>query len=175
MKKTGIALVIGFFLFSQSCDEVDELLTFTIKNQKEFEIENQFGVDTPFVVPTPDVNSQSSQTFESNNTAASLVNEITLEKLELSIVSPDDFTFSFLKSIEIYISADNEDRVMIASKENIPEDATVVDMDTQAQNLRPYLIQETYDLDFEFVTREAFSQDITMSADMEYKVKADPL
>ena len=67
------------------------------------------------------------------------------------------------------------DNLSSGLEENIPEDATVVDMDTQAQNLRPYLIQETYDLDFEFVTREAFSQDITMSADMEYKVKADPL
>lgn len=175
MKKTGIALVFGFLLFSQSCDEVDELLTFTIKNQTELEIENQIPVDTPFNVPTPDINSQSSQTFESNNTAASMVKEITLEKLELSIVSPDDFTFSFLKSIEIYISAGDEEQVMIASKDNIPEDATVVDMDTQSENLRPYLIQDTYDLDFKVVTREAFAQDITLRADMEYKVKADPL
>ncbi|MGM0566589.1 MAG: hypothetical protein ACQESX_07535 [Bacteroidota bacterium] len=175
MKKTGIALVFGFLLFSQSCDEVDELLTFTIKNQTELEIENQIPVDTPFNVPTPDINSQSSQTFESNNTAASMVKEITLEKLELSIVSPDDFTFSFLKSIEIYISAGDEEQVMIASKDNIPEDAAVVDMDTQSENLRPYLIQDTYDLDFKVVTREAFAQDITLRADMEYKVKADPL
>ena len=175
MKKTALIFIFGFLLFSQSCDEVDELLTFTIKNHTEFEIENQFPVDTPFNVPTPDINSQSSQTFESNNTAASMVNEITLEKMELSIVSPDDFTFSFLKSIEIYISADNEDQVMIASKENIPEDATVVDMDTQSQNLRPYLIQDTYDLDFEVVTREVFARDITLRADMEYQVKANPL
>ncbi len=175
MKNLGIALAIGFLLFSQSCDKVDELLTFTIKNQTEFEIENQFPMETPFIVPTPDVNTQSSETFENNNTAARLVNEITLEEFSLSIVSPEDFTFSFLKSIEIYISAENEEQVMIASKDNIPEDADIIDLETQSQNLRPYLIQDTYDLDVKVITREASARDITLRADMEFKVKADSL
>ena len=143
MKKKILALVVTSLFFSQSCDEVNNLLTFTIENETEFTIENQFPVETPITVPTPDISSNSSESFENNNTSAQFVEEITLHQLALTITSPEDFTFSFLKSIKIYISAEGEERVMIASLEDVPEDAVTIDLETRSQNLKPYIIRDT--------------------------------
>ncbi|MCF8309088.1 MAG: hypothetical protein K9I68_08775 [Bacteroidales bacterium] len=159
-----------------SCDKVDELLTFTFNNEKKFTIENQYGADVPFTVPTPDITTNSSQEFKNNNTASDLVKDINLTQMTLTIKSPDDFTFSFLKSLRIYISTDEEDETEIAFRDDIPEDATSIEMETYGdKDLSPYVKGDTYELRFEAVTREAFAQDVTIKAEMEYKVRADPL
>ncbi|MDZ7774906.1 MAG: hypothetical protein U5L09_04460 [Bacteroidales bacterium] len=175
MKKKIFALLITALFFSQSCDEVNDILTFTIENETEFTIENQFPVGTPFNVPTPDISSNSSESFENNNTSAQFVEEITLAPTGAHNSSPEDFTFSFLKSIKIYISAEEEERIMIASLDDIPEDAVTIDLETRSQNLKPYIIRDTYNLEYEIVTREAFANDITLRTNMVFKVKANPL
>lgn len=167
--------IAALTLTAVSCDKVDDLLTFTFNNQTTFTIENQYGEDVPFTVPTPDITTNSSQEFENNNTASDLVKEINLNQMTLTIESPDDFTFSFLKSLHIYISTDEVEETEIAYKDDIPEEATSIDMETYDKDLSPYVKEDTYDLRFEAVTREAFAQDVTIKAEMEYQVKADPL
>ncbi|MCF8230776.1 MAG: hypothetical protein K9J27_01205 [Bacteroidales bacterium] len=171
-----LIVIAALTLNAVSCDKVDDLLTFTFNNQTTFTIENQYGSDVPFTVPTPDVTTNSSQKFENNNTASDLVKEINLNQMTLTIQSPDDFTFSFLKSLHIYISTEQVEETEIAFKDDIPEEATSIDMETyNDKDLSPYVKGDTYDLRFEAVTREAFAQDVTIKAEMEYKVRADPL
>ena len=158
-----------------SCDKVDELLTFTFNNETNFTIENQTETDVPFNIPTPDITTNSSQEFKNNNTASDLVKEINLNQMTLTIESPDDFTFSFLKSLRIYISTDDQDETEIAYKDDIPEDATSIEMETYDKDLSPYVKGDTYDLRFEAVIRKVITQDVTFKAEMEYKVRADPL
>lgn len=171
-KTLTITLILaGLF----ACEEVKNLLTFTIKNDTTFTIENQFGPDVPFSVPTPDVTTNSSQKFENNNTAANLVKTIKLNDLELEIKSPEDFTFSFLKSLTIFISAEGVEETEVAYKNNISKDAQRIDLETYDKDLSPYIKKDTYDLRFKAVTREAFARDVTLKADMEFEVRADPL
>ncbi|MCF8338375.1 MAG: hypothetical protein K9I74_10390 [Bacteroidales bacterium] len=171
---TIVALTLAMTL--SSCDEVDELLTFTFNNETNFTIENQTETDVPFDIPTPDITTNSSQEFKNNNTASDLVKEINLNQMTLTITSPDDFTFSFLKSLQIYISTDEEDETEIAYKDDIPEDATSIEMETHGdKDLSPYVKGDTYDLRFEAVIRKVITQDVTIKAEMEYKVRADPL
>lgn len=168
-------LLIGLItLFSTACEDIVQSLTFTIDNQTTFTIENQIPVDQPYSIPTPDITSNASSTFESHNTGANLVESIYLDELQLSIVSPEGFTFSFMKSVKIYISATDLEEVQIATKDNIDPEATSIDMETSQQNIKPYIISDTYDLRFEVVTREAFSNDVTLRVDMKYKATAEP-
>jgi hypothetical protein len=175
MKNIKVFLFIVFAgVFSHSCDEDSPLLTFTFTNENDFTIENQFPVDNPFIVPTPDVETNTSQTFENNNTSANLVETIKLTGLNLSIQSPDDFTFSFLKSIEIYISSEGLEEKLLASKEEIPTDVSEIELNTTETNLKPYLIKDTYDLNYRVVTREAFNQDVELNTFMKFKGTANP-
>lgn len=175
MKNIKVILLIALTGFlSHSCDEDNPLITFTFTNESDFTIENQFPVDIPFILPTPDVETNSSETFEDNNTGANLVETIKLTKLNLSITSPDGFTFSFLKSIEIYISAEELEEKLLASKEDIPTDVSEIELNTTETNLKPYLIKNTYDLNYRVVTREVFAQDVELNTFMKFKATANP-
>jgi len=175
MKRILVKTVFLIFIFFISCETIEDLLTFTINDSTTFTIENNYGVDAPFSFPTPDITTNSSQEFENNNTRANLVKSVKLKQLRLTIQSPEDFTFSFLKSLHIYISADGLDETEIAYRDDIPKEATSIDMETTGTDLKAYVKKDAYDLRFEAVTREAFAKDVTIKAEMEFKVKADPL
>lgn len=175
MKRILIKTFFLVFIFFMSCETIEDLLTFTINNSTTFTIENEYGVDTPFSFPTPDITTNSSQEFKNNNTRADLVKSVKLKQLTLSIQSPEDFTFNFLKSLHIYISADGLDETKIAYKDDIPRETSLIDMETTDADLDAYVKKDAYDLRFEAVTREAFARDVTIKAEMEFKVKADPL
>lgn len=175
MRTIKIILAVTFLAFgSQSCDEDNPLMTFTYTNESDFTIENQFPTDSPFIVPTPDVASNSSESFESNNTGTNLVETIRLTQINLSITSPEDFTFSFLKSIEIYISAEGLDEKLIASKDEIPTDVSEIELVTTGENIKPYVVRDYYDLHYRVVTREAFAQDVELKTFMKFKATANP-
>ena len=107
MKKILFLFLISLSILS--CKKTHDLFTFDVNDTSNFTIESQYGINLPFSVPTPDINTSSEKEFENNNTKASLVKEIILKKLTLTITSPDGETFKFLKNITLYISADDED------------------------------------------------------------------
>lgn len=172
-KFIGIAAILAVSLFS--CEKLEDLLTFTISDSTTFTIEGVSDAQVPITVPTPDITTNSSQEFGNNNTKADLVKSIKLSNLTLTIQSPEDFTFSFLKSLDIFITAKGLEETKIAFKDNIPEDNTSIELETTEEELDAYIKKDSYSLRFEAVTREAFFNDVTIKADMEYRVTADPL
>lgn len=172
-KFIGIAAILAFSLFS--CEELKDLLTFTISDSTTFTIESVSEEEVPISTPTPEITTNYSQEFENNDTRSDLVKSIKLDKLTLTIQSPEDFTFSFLKSLDIFITAEGLEETRIAFKDNIPEENTSIELETTDEELDAYIKKDSYSLSFEAVTREAFFNDVTIKADMEYKVTADPL
>ena len=159
-----------------SCDEVDKLLTFNIKNEMEFVIPATVGVNTPFPIPTPDIETNSQQEFENNNTKKDLVKDVKLTSLSLEITSPSGKTFSFLKSINLYIKADGLAEKKLAYLESIPANVgSKIDLITTKEKLDEYIKKDAYDIRTEVVTDEAFVSDISVKAKMNFKVTADVL
>jgi len=161
-------------LILNSCDKVNELLTFTVKDEVSLTIENQFGINLPFEIPLPNVKSNSTTTFDENNTKADLVKDVSLAELKLSIVSPSYKTFSFLKSIHIYISAENIDEVEIAYAENISSSAQIINLTTTGAQLDDYLKAGTYSLRTEVTLRETLTEDVEIKVNLSFQVTADP-
>lgn len=161
------------FLSIASCDEIEELLTFYVNDETTFTVENQFPIDIPFNIPTPDIETGSQEEFENNNTRVDLVKNIYLNKLELSILSPEDVTFSFLESVHIFISTDDSNEIELAFKEDI-DDVTKITLETSDSRLDEYVKNDSYDLRFKIVTDEVLVRDVELKAEMRYKVTADP-
>ena len=172
MKK--IALVFAAFLISQ-CKQVDDLLTFTIANQVGITVPASSPLNLPFELATPDVTTNSSQTFANNNTEASLVKDVKLQQLKLTIETPSGKTFSFLKSIEIYISTTSSNEILLASLKEIPTSATSIELTPTQQKLDVYAKASSYKLRTSIVTRESLTQSVDMKADLKFKVTAAPL
>jgi len=177
--RTIFLLLITGFLFFTGCDlqeKIDEITTFNITNSIDFTIPSSSVVDLPFDVGTPDIKTSSEQSFENNNTRADLVENVSLSELTLNITNPNDRTFSFIKSLKIYISNDTEGATLIAENTNIPEDiGRELEMETTGQNLDEYIKKDTYSLEFEVVTRETSNSETDITADMVFEVKAKTL
>ena len=166
-----LILFVGLIVIG-SCDK---LLTFNISDQTTITVDKVLTpVTLPFDIRTPNITTNSEQEFENNDTKIELVKEIILKDLSLTITSPTDKTFSFLKSIHIYMYTDTEEEIEIAWKDNISSDAELIDMQTSNSALDKYVKSSSYKLRTEVVTRETLNQDIDILIDMTFQVTADP-
>lgn len=174
MKTKTIAFTALILLLTISCSEVDKLLTFTISDDVTFKINSGVPFDTPFEVATPDVTTNSTTEFKNNNTNIDLVKDVKLEELKLSITSPTDKTFSFLKSVHMYISTDGTDEIELAYQDNISTTANTLNLTCTTQKLDKYIKASSYKIRTKVTIRETLTQEVTVKANMSFKVTADP-
>jgi hypothetical protein len=158
-----------------ACHKIDDLLTFSLSNQATFTVPASSPLNLPLEILTPDIATNSSQQFQNNNTRADLVKDVKLDELKLTILNPSGKTFSFLKSVHIYISTNQNDEIELASQDNISSTASSLNLTTTKQKLDAYVKASTYKLRTAIVTRETLTQDIDVKADMKFKVTADAL
>ena len=173
-KKITILTIAFLCLFAVSCNEVDKLLTFTISDEVTFKINSGLSINTPFDVATPDITTNSSAEFKNNNTNANLVKDVLLKEIKLSIINPADKTFSFLKSVHMYISTDGTDEIELAFLDNINTTTNTINLTCTSQKLDKYIKASTYKIRTSITTRETFGQDIDVKANMSFKVTANP-
>lgn len=164
---TGLSVVLIW-----SCDEVDRLLTFKIKDTTTIRIEGATPINLPLEIPTPAVTSNSRQQFEANDTRADLVKDVRLEHAKLTITSPEGKTFGFLKSIRIFISAPGQSETELATLENVPQTETIELMPT-SQKLDSYVKASSYDLRTEITTDETLTQSVDVHVDLTFQVTAN--
>jgi hypothetical protein len=174
MKTKAITVLAILVLFIVSCSEVDKLLTFTISNQTTFKINSGLPFNSPFEVATPDVTTNSTSEFKNNNTKVDLVKDVKLQELKLSITSPADKTFSFLKSVHMYISTNADDEIELAYQDDINATTNTLNLTCTTQKLDKYIKASSYKIRTKVTTRETVTQDITVKADMKFRVTADP-
>lgn len=168
-------VVLSFLaLFIISCSVVDKLLTFTVANQTSFKIASGFPLNLATEIITPDVTTNSSAEFQNNNTKADLVKDVKLTELKLTITDPADKTFSFLKSIHLYISTDANDEIELAYLDNINSSTNTINLICTSQKLDKYIKASSYKIRAKAVVKETVTKDITVKSDMKFKVTADP-
>ena len=157
-----------------ACEEVEDLLTFRINDRTSIRVEsNASPISLPFEIPTPDVTSNSQQQYENNNTHASLVKDVKLEQLKLTITSPASKTFSFLKSIRIFISSDQYNEIELAASGEIPSAASTIDMVPTKEKLDTYIRASSYNLRTEVITDETLTESVDIQVDLKFLVTAD--
>jgi hypothetical protein len=174
MKTKAITVLAILALFIVSCSEVDKLLTFTISNQTTFKINSGIPFNSPFEVATPDVTTNSTSEFKNNNTNVDLVKDVKLQELKLSITSPDTKTFSFLKSVHMYISTNADDEIELAYQDDINSTTNTINLTCTTQKLDKYIKASSYKIRTKVVTKETLTQETTIEADMKFRVTADP-
>jgi hypothetical protein len=159
-----------------SCKKIKKLTTFDVKDSTEFIIPSTTGLNVPVVINTPEVKTSSSQYFTNNHTTASLVKDIKLKSLNLTITDPTGQTFQFLKSIKIYIYGNGQPEILLASKEDIPDDiGSSMDLETSTSNIDSYIKSSTYSLRYVVITDETIAYDVTIRANMIFSITASPL
>jgi hypothetical protein len=172
--KNSFYFLVGILITLSACSKLDELLTFTITNQADIVLPAQTGINIPFVVNTPSISTSSESAFRNNNTRADLVKNVNLQSLSLNITSPAGQTFQPLRDIEIYILAEGLPATLMAYKYDIPQDiGSTLQLDTTQENLDDYIKKSSYSIRTDVVTRQFFSQDITIRSTMTFSVTAN--
>ncbi len=170
MKTKFFFLAILFAVILTSCKKNG--INFSLSNQANFRVESTSPINLPFEAATPDVTTNSSQEFQNNSTASNLIKEVKLEELKLSITNPTSKTFSFLKSVQIFISTDGSNEIELASLENISSTAQTISLTASQQNLLQYVKASSYKLRTKVVTKETLTQAVDIRVDIKFKIKA---
>lgn len=158
-----------------SCDKIDKLLTFYIEDSQSVKIASSFPLGQLVPLTPIAVTTRSDEKFKNENTSANLVKDVKLDRLTLAITDPSSENFDFLQSINIYISTDQNDKVLLASADNIPTGVNTVQLTPTSQKLDKYVKASSYTLSTEAKIRKPISRDITIRTDSRFKVTADPL
>jgi hypothetical protein len=173
MNRLLLVLLLATSVFG--CKSVDDLLTFTISHETNFTVANSSPLNLPIELQTPDVTTNSSQEFGNHDTKAELVKDVKLESVKLTITDPTGKTFSFLKSIHIYISTNSNDEIELAYADNIVSTTNILDLTTTDKKLDTYVKASSYKLRTQLITKETLTQDVDIKMNLKFKVTADPL
>ncbi|MFC3972748.1 hypothetical protein [Maribacter confluentis] len=136
-------------------------------------IPSSAGIDLPFDVFTPETETNSESKFAVNDTRKDLIEEIVLTELEMVILSPDDSDFSFLNSIEVFISAEGLEEIQIAYLNEVPENAgNTISLLTSDADLKEYIKKDEFSLRLNTVTDELMSTDHELEVNSTFFVDA---
>ncbi|WP_417941919.1 hypothetical protein [Flavobacterium sp. RS13.1] len=175
MKTKRIALALCMSVFLTSCDVIDDLLTFSISNETSIKIKSTSPINLPSEIITPEVTTNSSSEFENNKTKANLVKDVKLRSLILAISDPSDKTFTFLKSIHLYISTTESNEIELAYQDNISTTANSIHLICTDSKLDEYIKADSYKIRTKVTLKETLTKDVTIKANMKFRVTAGPL
>lgn len=171
----GIAICVAA-LFSASCKKISELTKFDLKYNTGTTIQAGIGALIPFDVNTPDIQTQTQDEFEGHNTGRNLIESVKLKEIKLSVISPEGENFDFLKSIEVYISANGQQEIKAAWKNNLPDaGAKEISLDCPDTNLKNYLMSDKYKLRLKTTTGKVLNHDVQIKIANVFRVDAKVL
>lgn len=171
LNKSGFGYLAALLLFG--CNEIDNVLTFPVNDRTAIHIESSSPLTLPLEIATPAVTSNSEQQYSNNNTRADLVKDVRLDELKLTITDPATKTFSFLKTIRIYISSDQENEIELASLENITSQTSTIQLNPTKVKLDAYAKAASYTLRTEVTTDETLTEAVDIQVDLRFLVTAD--
>ncbi|WP_201980262.1 hypothetical protein [Hymenobacter rubidus] len=174
--------LLVLLLGTVACEKIAGLLTFQVNDSTSFQLPATGPVPPPLPAPVLSlpgvtVSSSSNSTFQSNNSAAEYIKDVTLDRLALTVTDPAGQNFNFVKSISISIASDatGSDKVPLASLNPVPTGQTTIELTPSGQKLDKYLRNGNYTL---FTTVEltqlGLSQNTTVRADSRFNVTANP-
>jgi hypothetical protein len=173
MKTKLVLASLVLLVLAAGCKKL--AVNFSVKHQTNFRVETNSPLNLPFESATPDVTTNSSQDFQNNNTSSNLIKEVKLQELKISITNPTTKTFSFLKSVKLFISLNGTEEMELASLDNISATSQSILLTTTDQNLVQYLKASKYSIRTQVVTKETITQPVDIRTDLTFRVKASPL
>ncbi len=174
MKQKKYWLLFSLFIMSllQGCKQINKLTIFNIDYTTESVIGSVVGINLPFNLPVPAIKTNSESEFEINETRRDLIQEITLNRLKLSVSAPENGDLSFLKSITIYINGENLEEKRIAWNENIDTSEKSIQLETTTEDLQEYIKLDTVSLRVNTVVKKLLLTDYTVTIYSEFRVDA---
>lgn len=167
----NLLFIVLIGMLSTGCKK--KLTQFYVDYNSKVTVQSTFGQWIPFSVMTPEMNTNSEAEFESNDTRKDRINTIYLKDLILTIDSPSNETFSFLNSIEVYVSSPNVEETKVAFKNPVPSSTSKnLVCDLVDKDLQEYIKDERFTIRIATVTDETIPQDVEINVYSNFLVDA---
>ncbi|SDM00806.1 hypothetical protein SAMN05421823_109261 [Catalinimonas alkaloidigena] len=164
--------ILSIFLMG-ACQSVDRLTQFNMDYESSVTVSSGMSINLPFDMMTPDVTTNSESEFKVNNTRKDLIEEIRLTSMKMQITSPSSADFSFMKSIHIYLDAEDLGETEIAYLDDIPASpGRQLTLETTSADVQEYIKRDSFTLRVEAVTRKIPAQDVDIDIDSRFWVNA---
>ncbi|MFZ5941475.1 MAG: hypothetical protein ACOYXB_12960 [Bacteroidota bacterium] len=156
-----------------SCGKLSELTRFDLNYSTSVTLPATLGINLPFTVYTPSIKTNTESVLQVNDTRKDLIEEVTLKSAVLTITDPAGDDFSFLKSIEVYISADSLEEFRVAWRSGITNDiGDTLHLSAVPDDLKEYIMADSFVLTVKTVTDEILSHDYEVQIDAVFGVDA---
>jgi hypothetical protein len=174
-KKSYLILLPFLLLSAVGCKKILNLLTFQVSDSSSFTVPG-----TPFIsgaslnIPVLTVRTTAQSTYQNNNTSAAYVQDVTLDRLTLTVTNPSTQNFDFLKSISIYIATDaaGSNKMLLASLPSVPTGQTSITLNPAGGKLDMYLKNSSYTLTTTAELAQTLRQNTDVRADSRFNVRA---
>lgn len=172
MKIHSIGLIVVMVIGLGACKALNKPTQFYVNYNTSYSYPAGLPIDIP-VTSTPDITTNVQQQFKNNNSNSDLVQSVKLNQLTLTITPEGRQTFSFLKSVEIFISAPGQPETKVAYKYDIPNTVgESVSLDLNDAELKQYLSTDSFSLRVQSVTDETIRSGITVNLASRFFVDA---
>ena len=177
--KRHLLIIAVLAVITASCNlfnKLDELTKFDLPYNSSVNIEASVNLPIPagqvLTIPTPPITTNSEKQFEVNKTAKNLIEEIKLKEMTLKVKTPENGNFDFMKSIKLYISAEDLDDTLIASANDIPKGSKEISLTVEDVDLTPYITGNEISFKVTTVTGEIVTQDMQIDIHSVFHVDA---
>lgn len=172
MRKILFAIPV-LLLALYGCNEFDKLTKFNMVFDKTITIPAATGVNLPVNTEIPDVETNSESTFAVNNTNKNLIEEVLLKESKLTITAPTDGDFTFLKSITIYMYANDLAEVKVAWQDTIPANVgNTLTLKTTDADLKEFILKDSFNYRVNTVIRKVITSDYSIDLHSVFLVDA---
>lgn len=170
MKKFAFILLLAALALT-SCEQAAKLTQFDIPINETIDIPT---LQTTFpdgkVYPmtlTPNIESE----LTSRGFSTDFLQQIVLKNLKIELTSPTGADLSFLKSVNVYISATGLSKELIASAATIPDNVgTSLTLTTNNINLKDYFLKDKLQLELNFATDKTTAETYSVKIDAIFMV-----
>lgn len=165
-------IIIIVLISLASCTALDKLTMFDLKYDAWFTVPKNAIVNMPIDLTSPEVTTDTEEQFAIHDTRKDLIESIKLKTLTLQIENAG-YTFSFLKSVELFMQADGLPEIKVAEKMVIPDDTgNTLALDVSDKDLSEYLKKNKISLRAKTVTDEALTEDLRVKMHSVFRVDA---
>ena len=174
MKKLILPLII-ICVGLMACEEDGINVSFNVDYSTNYTLDKAAVVGTTIDAVSPEIQTNNTEVFTNNNTNLDKIEGAKFNNLTISIISPAGEDFSFVNDVKVYIQGLGMSEELVASKSNIDQAATSIDMDVTDVNLAAHVKSGAFTLRTSVVNDEALDVDLDLQADMQMKVTARAL
>jgi hypothetical protein len=175
MKKTAtlilaVLVLAGITSCQKAKDDINKATEFDMSYSTSLPIPStSITATAPVDFTTPDISTQSSSRFVTEQTTQDLISEIKMTKF---LISNPNGNLNYLKSLSIYLKTSGLGDVLVATKSNIPENVTSVNADLQDVNIKQYIFKDKIQFRVTVTITTGLGSDQKLNIDQTVHVKA---